>query len=67
MPLEVCDAVAALDPATGRVMLTLSTEAPHMMRTGIADVPGTAEAELRARAPTPRGISRFSRVDLRFR
>ena len=32
---RVCDAVAALDPATDRVMLTLSTQAPHMMRTGI--------------------------------
>jgi carbon-monoxide dehydrogenase large subunit len=51
MPLEARGAVAALDPATGRVTLTASTQMPHLLRTGIADALGMAESELRVVAP----------------
>jgi aerobic carbon-monoxide dehydrogenase large subunit len=51
VPLETRGAVAAFDPATGRVTLFASTQMPHLLRTGIADVLGIAEAELRVVAP----------------
>src|SRR3954454_11789128 len=51
MPLEARGAVAAFDPASGRVTLTCSTQSPHVMRTGIADLLGMPEAELRVIAP----------------
>jgi aerobic carbon-monoxide dehydrogenase large subunit len=51
MPLEARGAVARFDPATGRVTLTASTQSPHVMRTGIADILGMPEAELRVVAP----------------
>lgn len=50
-PLEARGAVAAVDPATGRVTLTVSAQMPHLLRTGIADALGMAEAELRVIAP----------------
>jgi carbon-monoxide dehydrogenase large subunit len=51
LPLEPRGAVAAFDPVTGRVTLTASTQAPHLLRTAIADLLGIAEAELRVVAP----------------
>jgi aerobic carbon-monoxide dehydrogenase large subunit len=51
VPLETRGAVAAFDPATGRVTLSASTQMPHLLRTGIADVLGLPESELRVVAP----------------
>jgi carbon-monoxide dehydrogenase large subunit len=51
LPLETRGAHAAFDGATGRVTLTASVQMPHMLRTGLADVLGVAEADLRVVAP----------------
>jgi carbon-monoxide dehydrogenase large subunit len=51
MPLEPRGGHAAWDAATGRVTLTCSVQMPHMLRTGLADVLGIPEAELRVIAP----------------
>jgi carbon-monoxide dehydrogenase large subunit len=51
VPLEARGAVAAFDPATGRVTLSASTQMPHLLRTGIADALGIPESELRVVAP----------------
>ena len=51
VPVEARGAVAAFDPATGRVTLSASTQMPHLLRTGIADALGIPEAELRVVAP----------------
>jgi aerobic carbon-monoxide dehydrogenase large subunit len=51
VPLESRGAVASIDRVTGRVTLTASTQMPHLLRTGIADALGIAEAELRVIAP----------------
>ena len=51
MPLEARGAVASFDAATGRVTLSVSAQAPHMVRTGIADSLGIPESELRVIAP----------------
>lgn len=51
VPLEARGAFAAFDSATGRVTLTVSTQMPHMLRTGIADVLAMPESELRVIAP----------------
>jgi carbon-monoxide dehydrogenase large subunit len=51
VPLETRGAVAAFDPATGRVTLFASTQMPHLLRTGIADALGIPESELRVVAP----------------
>ncbi|HYZ31764.1 MAG TPA: xanthine dehydrogenase family protein molybdopterin-binding subunit, partial [Crenalkalicoccus sp.] len=51
MPLESRGGVASFDRATGRVTLTCSTQAPHLMRSGIAECLGLAESELRVMAP----------------
>jgi len=51
VPLETRGAVAAFDPASGRVTLSASTQMPHLLRTGIADVLGIPESELRVIAP----------------
>jgi aerobic carbon-monoxide dehydrogenase large subunit len=51
VPLEARGAVATFDRATGRVTLSASTQMPHLLRTGIADALGIAEAELRIVAP----------------
>ncbi|MBV8093094.1 MAG: xanthine dehydrogenase family protein molybdopterin-binding subunit, partial [Acetobacteraceae bacterium] len=50
-PLEPRGAVAAFDAANARVTLWASTQMPHLLRTGIADVLGIAESELRVIAP----------------
>jgi carbon-monoxide dehydrogenase large subunit len=50
-PMEARAAHAAYDITTGRVTLTCSTQMPHAMRTGIADVIGVAESDLRVVAP----------------
>jgi len=46
-PLESRGGVASYDAASGRVTLTASVQMPHMLRTGIADALGMAEADLR--------------------
>ncbi len=51
VPLETRGAVAAFEPVTGRVTLSASTQMPHLLRTGIADVLGIPESELRVVAP----------------
>jgi carbon-monoxide dehydrogenase large subunit len=51
LPLEARGAHAAFDAATGRVTLTASVQMPHMLRTGLADVLGMPEADLRVIAP----------------
>ena len=50
-PIEPRAAHAAFDPASGRVTLTCTTQAPHMMRTAIADLIGMAESDIRVIAP----------------
>jgi aerobic carbon-monoxide dehydrogenase large subunit len=51
MPMEARAALAAFDPATGRVTLSISAQAPHMVRTGVADCLGIPENDLRVIAP----------------
>jgi carbon-monoxide dehydrogenase large subunit len=51
MPLETRGGFAQYDRASGRVALYASVQMPHMLRTGIADVLGIAEADLRVIAP----------------
>lgn len=51
MPLETRVGHAAFDAAAGRVTLTCATQAPHVMRTAIADVIGMPESDLRVVAP----------------
>src|SRR5205823_4774967 len=51
MPLEARGGHAAYDPASGRIALTCSTQAPHLMRTAIADLIGMPESQLRVIAP----------------
>jgi len=51
MPLEPRGGVANYDAATGRVTLYASVQMPHMLRTGIADVLGIDEGDLRVVAP----------------
>ena len=58
VPLETRGAVATFDAATGRVTLSASTQMPHLLRTGIADVLGISEAELRVIAPEVGGARR---------
>jgi carbon-monoxide dehydrogenase large subunit len=53
--MEVRGAVAAFDPATGRVTLSASTQMPHLLRTGIADTLGMPPSELRVIAPEVAG------------
>src|SRR5262249_35115339 len=50
-PLEARGGVARIDPLSNRVTLFASVQMPHMLRTGIADVLGMAEAGLRVGAP----------------
>jgi carbon-monoxide dehydrogenase large subunit len=50
-PLEARGAHAVWDAASGRVTLTCTTQAPHMMRTAIADLIGMPESDLRVVAP----------------
>ena len=51
VPLETRGALAAYDPATGRITLSISAQAPHMVRTGVADALGMPGSELRVIAP----------------
>ena len=51
MPMETRGGVASYDAATGRVTLVASVQMPHMLRTGIADVLGMPESDLRVIAP----------------
>jgi carbon-monoxide dehydrogenase large subunit len=51
MPLETRGGVAQYERATGRVTLFASVQMPHMLRTGIADVLGIPESDLRVVAP----------------
>ncbi|HEY0911916.1 MAG TPA: xanthine dehydrogenase family protein, partial [Bradyrhizobium sp.] len=50
-PMEGRAGLAEYDTRTGRVTLTASVQMPHMLRTGIADTLGIAEADLRVIAP----------------
>jgi aerobic carbon-monoxide dehydrogenase large subunit len=50
-PLENRGGVAHYDAVSGRVTLSASVQMPHMLRTGIADVLGMAESDLRVIAP----------------
>jgi carbon-monoxide dehydrogenase large subunit len=50
-PIEARAGHAAFDPATGRVTLTCATQMPHLTRTGIVDLIGMPESELRVIAP----------------
>ena len=50
-PIEARAGHAAFDPITGRVTLTCATQMPHLTRTGIADLIGMPESELRVIAP----------------
>ncbi|MCA3574137.1 MAG: xanthine dehydrogenase family protein molybdopterin-binding subunit [Aestuariivirga sp.] len=50
-PMEPRGGLAEFDPASGRVTLTASVQMPHMLRTGIADVLGMRETDLRVVAP----------------
>jgi carbon-monoxide dehydrogenase large subunit len=51
LPLEPRAAHAAWDPASRRVTLNCATQAPHAMRTIIAELIGMPESELRVIAP----------------
>jgi carbon-monoxide dehydrogenase large subunit len=51
LPLEPRAAHAAWDAASARVTLTCATQAPHAMRTVIADLIGMPESDLRVIAP----------------
>jgi carbon-monoxide dehydrogenase large subunit len=51
MPLEARGGHAAYDPGSGRIVLTCSTQTPHLMRTAIADLIGMPESQLRVIAP----------------
>ena len=51
LPLEPRAAHAAWDAASARVTLTCATQAPHAMRTIIADLVGMPESDLRVIAP----------------
>jgi len=50
-PMEARGCHAELDPRTGRITLTCSTQSPHVVRTGIAELVGMPEADLRVVAP----------------
>ena len=51
LPLETRGAHASYDRASQRVTLRVSAQMPHMLRTGLADVLGIPEADLRVIAP----------------
>ncbi len=51
MPMETRNAHAVFDHSTGRVTLYTSVQNPHPIRTGIADVLGMPETDLRVVAP----------------
>ena len=51
MPLETRGAHAAYDRRTGRVTLTTTSQAPHVVRTAVCDLLGMPEADLRVVSP----------------
>lgn len=51
MPLEARGSVARYDPRTERITLFASIQAPHIVRTIIADLVGMPESQLRVVAP----------------
>ncbi|PZQ97667.1 MAG: xanthine dehydrogenase [Cereibacter sphaeroides] len=51
MPMEPRGGVADYDSVSGRVTLYASVQMPHMLRTGLADVLGIPEADIRVVAP----------------
>jgi carbon-monoxide dehydrogenase large subunit len=51
MPMEARAAHVGLDASTGRMTLSTTTQAPHVLRTGICDLLGIPEDELRVVAP----------------
>ena len=51
LPMEARGAHAAWDRTSGRVTLTCATQAPHIMRTAIAELIGMPESDLRVIAP----------------
>jgi len=51
MPLEARGGMATYERATNRVVLYVSVQMPHMLRTGIADLLGMRETDLRVVAP----------------
>jgi carbon-monoxide dehydrogenase large subunit len=51
LPLEARAAHASFERATGRITLIASVQMPHMLRTGIADLLGMRESDLRVVAP----------------
>ena len=50
-PMEARAGHAAYDMASGRITLTCTTQMPHVTRTGIADLLGMPESDLRVIAP----------------
>ncbi len=50
-PLEARGGHAAFDRATRRVVLSASTQMPHLLRTGICDTLGMSESDLQVIAP----------------
>lgn len=51
MPMEARAAHVAIDRATDRVSLSTTTQAPHVLRTGVCDILGIPEDRLRVVAP----------------
>lgn len=51
VPMEARGGVADYDPVSGQTTLYASVQMPHMLRTGIADVLGISESDLRVVAP----------------
>ncbi|MGH3625031.1 MAG: aerobic carbon-monoxide dehydrogenase large subunit, partial [Sciscionella sp.] len=50
-PLETCGAVADMDPVTGKLTVTSTTQAPHAHRTLYATVAGIPEHKIRIVSP----------------
>ena len=50
-PLETCGCVADMDPVSGKLTMTLTTQAPHAHRTLYALVAGIPEHKIRVIAP----------------
>ncbi len=51
MPMEARAGHAVYEATTGRVILTCTTQMPHLMRTAICDIIGMPESDLRVVAP----------------
>jgi aerobic carbon-monoxide dehydrogenase large subunit len=50
-PLEPCGAIADMDPATGRLTLYLTSQAPHVHRTAFSMVTGIPEDKIHVISP----------------